>query len=250
VGSIHNQGALTLTHSLIESNSGEDWYVLTSVNESAPGTTRLSVGDCIIRDNIGFPGVLALDGYAQVWDAEVSGHNTITKNGDIINIWGSAVEVDLTNVLVAGNDSARPTLNGNNSTSQIALMNVTVAGNSVENFPIVAGDGNWTLTNTIVWGNTAPEDMMGLGTFVVGYSDIEYGWPGTGNLDVDPRFSDPAAGDYRLSVASPVKDKGTATGAPDHDLDGADRPQGGGFDLGAYEWKGNRVLLPIILREN
>jgi uncharacterized repeat protein (TIGR01451 family) len=51
---------------------------------------------------------------------------------------------------------------------------------------------------------------------------------------VDPRFIDPAAGDYRLATGSPAinaaQDVGVTT-----DLDGALRPQGGGFDIGSYE---------------
>lgn len=65
---------------------------------------------------------------------------------------------------------------------------------------------------------------------------------GTGRLDVDPKFADPAAGDYRLTPGSPVVDKG----APDAGgaiLDLAAMPRvvdgdGDGTalrDMGAYE---------------
>ena len=43
-------------------------------------------------------------------------------------------------------------------------------------------------------------------------------------------------GDYHLSAASPAVDKGDAAGAPTTDLDGAARPSGAGFDIGAYEF--------------
>jgi hypothetical protein len=175
----------------------------------------------------------------------IVGNDTVDNNGDIINIFGDAKEVDLVNLLVADNTSARPTLNGNAVTSTISLMNVTVAGNSVANFPILAGNGIWTLTNTVVWGNTAPDDMMGIGTFTVNYSNIEGGWEGTANWDVDPRFVDAANGDYRLNVGSPVVDMGTSMGAPMYDIEGT--PRDAFPDMGAYEWVGFRIFLPMVL---
>jgi hypothetical protein len=41
--------------------------------------------------------------------------------------------------------------------------------------------------------------------------------------------------DFHLLLASPAVDEGTATGAPNVDLDGNPRPVGMGFDMGAYE---------------
>ena len=74
----------------------------------------------------------------------------------------------------------------------------------------------------------------------VSYTCIAGGWPGTGNIGEDPvahdpLFVDPANGDLHLSPSSPCVDTGTATGAPDHDLDGNPRPAGAGVDMGAYE---------------
>jgi predicted outer membrane repeat protein len=249
-GAILSHGVMTLTDSIVQGNHEGDWYVINAADEFNPGAPRLTLDNCVIRDNPQQKGVLVLDGRVKIMDTVIAGHDTTDLNGDVINFHGNIVEAELVNVLVVNNQSARPTLNGNNPSGKISLMNVTVGGNTVRDWPIVAGDGNWTLTNSVVWGNTPPADMMGLGSFTVSYSDIENGWTGTGNLDVDPLFLDAAGGDYRLHVSSPVKDVGTAVGAPDHDLDGVARPQGGGFDMGAYEWTGHRVLLPIVLREN
>ncbi len=42
--------------------------------------------------------------------------------------------------------------------------------------------------------------------------------------------------DYRLTATSPSKDTASTTAAPNHDLQGVDRPQGIGIDMGAYEF--------------
>ena len=53
----------------------------------------------------------------------------------------------------------------------------------------------------------------------------------------DPLWVDPAAGDLHLQQASPAVDHGSAVAAPARDLDGVARPQGAGFDIGAFELK-------------
>ena len=245
-GGIVSGGVLTLTDSLVENNSGGGWFLITSVNEGAPGTERMMLDGCTIRGNSDVPGVVGFSGYAQVRDTVIVGNDNDAVNGDVINIWQDAVQVDLVNVLLADNESARPVVNGNAATGTISLMNVTVAGNSVSNFPILAGEGVWTVTNTIVWGNSTPGDVLGLGTFAVNYSDIEGGWTGgTGNLDADPLFVDAASGDYGLGAGSPCINTGTPAGAPAADIEGT--PRDTAPDMGAYEWTGFRLFLPLTL---
>ncbi|HEY8505387.1 MAG TPA: FG-GAP-like repeat-containing protein [Gemmataceae bacterium] len=49
-------------------------------------------------------------------------------------------------------------------------------------------------------------------------------------------FLNPDAGDFRLRADSPARDRGTSGSAPAADLAGVSRPQGPGFDIGAYEY--------------
>jgi len=52
----------------------------------------------------------------------------------------------------------------------------------------------------------------------------------------DPLFADIADADYHILLGSPAIDTGSSTGAPVDDYDGSPRPQGSGFDIGAFEY--------------
>lgn len=59
----------------------------------------------------------------------------------------------------------------------------------------------------------------------------------TGNLvGLDPLFRDADNYDFRILPDSPAIDAGIDTLAPDVDMEGNPRPQGSGYDLGAYEY--------------
>jgi parallel beta-helix repeat protein/VCBS repeat-containing protein len=60
---------------------------------------------------------------------------------------------------------------------------------------------------------------------------------------LNPLFVNEATGDYHLQSASPCIDKGTDMGVTT-DLDGRTRPQGAGYDMGAYEFSQQSAPLP------
>jgi hypothetical protein len=60
--------------------------------------------------------------------------------------------------------------------------------------------------NSIIWGNTS--GGISGGTPIVLYSDIQGGFAGEGNINLDPLFLDPAISDYRLDTCSPAVDAG------------------------------------------
>lgn len=59
---------------------------------------------------------------------------------------------------------------------------------------------------------------------------------GQHSLYGDPLFVNAASHNYHLAAYSPALDAGTSEGAPSVDLDGISRPQGEGYDIGAYEY--------------
>jgi hypothetical protein len=103
------------------------------------------------------------------------------------------------------------------------------------------------MTNCILW-NGGDEIWNNDGSTInITYSNVQGGWPGTGNIDADPMFAD---ADGRLSPGSPCIDAGhnwAIAGLADTDLDGNPRfvhgpvePHTGCgipaiVDMGAYE---------------
>ncbi len=136
--------------------------------------------------------------------------------------------------------------------SDVTVLNCTFTDNVAR-----TGGGMWSIlnpqvTNCILWDNV-PEQIVDGGTLTVTYSNVQGGFPGTGNIDTDPRFVDPDNGDYRLLPNSPCIDAGhnnAVSDLTDTDLDGnprfADDPDtsdtGCGVpvvvDMGAYEYQG------------
>jgi len=85
------------------------------------------------------------------------------------------------------------------------IQNNTISGNSV----ILVGGGGIniefnsypTITNNIFWGDTAPNnpEIQVIGSNpTITYCNIQGGWEGEGNIDLDPLFRDTISGDYHL----------------------------------------------------
>ena len=65
-----------------------------------------------------------------------------------------------------------------------------------------------------------------------GYDDEIYG---SDYLEGDPMFVNPSRADFHLQEGSPAIDNGSSVDAPNDDFNGNPRPQGDGYDIGAYE---------------
>lgn len=60
----------------------------------------------------------------------------------------------------------------------------------------------------------------------------------------DPKFVSPSQRDYHLQAASGMIDKGTILSDVTADLSGTSRPQGTGYDMGAYEYATSTTVSP------
>jgi len=123
-----------------------------------------------------------------------------------------------------------------------------IVTNKAVNNLFVNNDSSPGSDNTINWAkdnnNNITLNNIFFGTILDGDSEIEDTADGdlgpNGNFiaTADP-LADTAGGDYHLAAGSEAIDAGTAEDAPDHDIDGASRPQGAAHDVGAYESPAN-----------
>jgi len=119
------------------------------------------------------------------------------------------------------------------------ISNVTVSGNTSGNGGGIgiSDNANVDITNSIVWENTSTEVMVLNASVNVTYSDIQGGYDGVGNINVNPLFVNTSPAfpmDYGLQLDSPCIDAGTA----DLDQDGTDDITdylGAAPDMGASE---------------
>lgn len=97
------------------------------------------------------------------------------------------------------------------SYSGARIVNSTLSGNVA---PVGAAVGTSSysgvsIANTIMWDNTGQTiNRPRYGAARIVYSIIQNGYPGTGNLDIDPEFNNPAAGNFGLQSGSPAIDTG------------------------------------------
>lgn len=98
--------------------------------------------------------------------------------------------------------------------------------------------GTGRIRGSIVWGNAGETQIEGAYSLVVSHCNVQGGWPGDRNIDVDPRFVDADANDYHLSSYSHCINAGDPCyiDAPgEEDMDGERRIMDGLIDIGADE---------------
>lgn len=168
--------------------------------------------------------------------------NSATSSGGGIFCSDSSSPILVNNVI---NSNLAGTYGGGiscNNSSAPTIVNNTIVGNSAgttgggircqnSSFP--------TVINTILWGNTSNEIYIDSGSVIdITYSDILGSWPGSGNINANPRFVNAASDDYHLMDSSPCINAGTtAPKVPDMDIEARPRsnPPGSKPDIGAYE---------------
>jgi uncharacterized repeat protein (TIGR01451 family) len=154
-----------------------------------------------------------------------SGNSSGLNGGGMYNFYGDPV---LINVAFSGNSAYSNGGGMYDYYNSPVLINATFSGNRAGHDVIFGGGGGMyvnhstpTLTNCILWGNTAPtlaQMYVTVGSSpTVTYSDVQGGYPGTGNIDANPQF----ASGLRLRDDSPAIDAGDNGAVPPdvYDLD-------------------------------
>jgi hypothetical protein len=143
------------------------------------------------------------------------------------------------------------------SSQKVVENNTIVENSSAGSGGGVAGRGGgilvWGTTvivrNNVVWDNTQTiggQIFVTAGTALVTYSDVEGGYSGTGNINLDPQFADTS---FYLQSGSPCIDSGDTNTSRNDSEDPLNPgfalwPAQGGLrsDMGAYGGPGSSVL--------
>lgn len=165
-----------------------------------------TVTNCIFRDNYASwvgGGMYSWLGSPTVTNCVFRGNSVGTSGGGMYNNWSNPT---VTNCAFSGNSS----------------VSLGSTGGGIGN-----NSSTLSVTNTIVWGNTQRQATSSQihgsnSTLTVTYCDVQGGYNGTGNLNVNPLFVDATNGDLRIQPESPVVDKGLNSALPEDtsDLDG------------------------------
>jgi parallel beta-helix repeat protein len=137
-------------------------------------------------------------------------------------------------------DNADRGLVVDNGVSNAKVYNNTIYGNGSTGLYIYSG-AKVLIKNNIVYGNgTSNITKSGSGAVLAN------------NLTTNPLFVAPASHNFKLQAASPAINKGVTLSEVKNDYLKVARPQGGAYDIGAYEYTGSTssalIAAPMTLR--
>lgn len=198
-------------------------------------------------------------------------NNTIyNRIGAIINVHGDMLQtlgtigtadgsVVQNNTLIAMQDDALPNVRNCQGfllggVSDWLIQNNLIVTNNVHGINATGAAGANITNNTVVRNFLDSTDVSpivratsGSGSFIRNNIANSFDYDSvtqSNNIDVGvdatyyQLFTDYDNGDFTLKAGSPAIDAGTSTDAPSDDILGNSRPQGSGFDIGAYEYTG------------
>lgn len=190
-------------------------------------------------DHVGFSGCGTISGiYGQSAYMKVKNNLVYAIGSDGIVFYHDATNVDVINNTVFNADrgiimSANGFYNLITAPDYFNVHNNIVVNNRGTGIgegagPLGIGSNN-TYRNNLVYGNGGSNLSLTSGSST----------RTSGTVSADPQFMNyvsTGGGDYRLKSTSPAINKGATTYAPTTDINGVSRPQGGGIDIGAYEY--------------
>ena len=187
------------------------------------------VQGCDIYHNVGW-GILVDGGAEKTASNNVIGgnhihHNDLGHKGAAgIGLWNGSKNLVYDNVIWANGFGIAV----NNHGCEELIFNNTVYGNPLPGIAIGTDEETHdnVVRNNIAIGNRDPNFHNATKTTVADHNMV----------DGNPRFRDPKANDFHLLPGSRAIDAGMAIAEVRSDHDGISRPQGKGYDLGAYEY--------------
>ena len=251
-GAIYNwASASVISNCLFERNEGEEGGAIHQSSSSPTMSLPPKFRDCVFRGNVAASGGAIYYG----------GYDSVTTNCLFVGNrarYGGALDLYY----------AYPT-----------IANCTIVANVAEYWGggLTTWDAQGSLANCVIWGNSAPTDSQlrigGATTTSIKFSDVQGGFAGAGNVNVDPKFAavpspgpdgvwtgaanDDDYGDLRLAYGSPVVDAGSNAAVPAgvttdlagaarvFDFPGVNNAAGAVVDMGAYELGSTLALLHV-----
>jgi len=175
------------------------------------------------------------------------------NDAEIVNNWSevggviylSECDMEFNNVIINKNYSVGGASALTLEASNLNLYHGTLSNNYHNSIdPVTAPsaislwqNSNLDIINSIIWGNELAGSITcmndeGCQYLNVNYSNIDGGFEGEGNINIDPLFSDSENGDYTLQEGSPCIDAGTI-------IEGLEY-YGMAPDMGAFEYIPNQ----------
>ena len=193
-------------------------------------------------------GQFSMGGGVYATDSDIDLRSTYVENnsadigGGVYAYAGDGnASVYLVNVVVARNSAGSETdgirlYQGAVMTGNHLTIAYNDTGGAATGVGVASYNSTLTLLNSIIWGHAVSIDTAG---HTVTFSDIQGGYTGSNNLNVDPGFVSPAGQDYRLPLSSAVLDR-CASGQP-RDVENDHRPYAHvrpatPYDMGADEY--------------
>ncbi|KAB2946328.1 MAG: DUF1565 domain-containing protein [Candidatus Methanoperedens sp.] len=194
---------------------------------------NVEVYDNIIHDGPGASrGIaVAVEGGGTIKNVKIY-NNLVYRNG------ANGIVVDY--YADCGNDPGTLCLSG-------TIDNILIEGNTVYQNNAIGWDGGiinkYSKSTNVVISNNIVSQNYGNQIWVVGSNTIQNnlidgstGTTGTSYITGSPQFVNPSSGDFRIQSTSPAINKGATPKIAIVDFDGKSRPQGGDYDIGAYEY--------------
>ena len=251
-------------------------------NTSGNAVSNLTITENTLRGGgIQLVGGQGYNAYQNIIDIVLIEQNRISQasaNGVFVIAGSSGAttntvrEIKVINNVIFDNSDAGILLHGegadtpNNTIEDVDIMNNTLVGNGNLawaggiNINTKSGTNMITgvkITNTILWDNAWNDSIRGsVSPDAVGFSIVnDFRFVGhDGNFYSPPKFVDLTNDDFHLTADSPCIDTGTSKDAPRTDVEGNSRPQGRGYDLGAYEFPSGKPIampwIPLLLLMN
>ncbi len=159
-------------------------------------------------------GIRVGDSYPRIYNNIIMDNTARYGAGVVLNFTGGEVKNNVICVNYGSNQYGSGSgiwLNGSFQRPTYIFNNTIASNSSLSGYPGIYGFGSVSafIFNNIIWGNTSTATVqIGGGNFTIRYCDVQGGYSGAGNINVNPQFAD---SNYYLLPSSPCVDAGDSS---------------------------------------